>query len=323
MDQAPTKTTAADRKRLERTITQVVTKLAPEQIILFGSAARKEMTPDSDVDLLVILERLNGEPETQQERWYSEDGNGYEADLILMDRATAEAGRASITRIQGIALDEGQTVYTQPEVEPVPTGPTYWWNGREMVKKTKFEPEEATRLVEDAEQTWKFANDPDAIPRHKCRELQLSMEYALKALTIAQGERVEHKHTLNELWNDVEARGEQITATRDPNALKALTLYSGKLKYESPTPETDPIEIWNETQTTGQDLLAHAKARVPDLIKQATERLQQTTRTGAIGEERRKRQEKPQRPSAEALIKAKRSKTPPRQPDTPPGKSRT
>ena len=250
MDQAPTKTTAADRKRLERTITQVVTKLAPEQIILFGSAARKEMTPDSDVDLLVILERLNGEPETQQERWYSEDGNGYEADLILMDRATAEAGRASITRIQGIALDEGQTVYTQPEVEPVPTGPTYWWNGREMVKKTKFEPEEATRLVEDAEQTWKFANDPDAIPRHKCRELQLSMEYALKALTIAQGERVEHKHTLNELWNDVEARGEQITATRDPNALKALTLYSGKLKYESPTPETDPIEIWNET--TGQ-----------------------------------------------------------------------
>ena len=58
-----------------------------------------------------------------------------------------------------------------------------------MVKTTKFEPEEAARLVEDAEQTWKFANDPDALPRHKCRELQLSMEYSLKALTIAQGER--------------------------------------------------------------------------------------------------------------------------------------
>ena len=278
MDQPPTKTAAAaDSRRLERTIAQVVKKLAPEQIILFGSAARKEMTPDSDVDLLVIRERLNGEPETQQERWHSENGTAYEADLILMDRATAEAGRASITRIQGIALDEGQTVYTRPEVEPVPTGPTYCWNGRKMVKETKFEPEEATRLVEDAEQTWKFANDPDAIPRHKCRELQLSMEYALKALAIAQGERVEHKHTLNELWDDVEARGEQITATRDRKALKALTLYSGKLKYESPTPETDPVEIWNETQTTGQDLLAHTKARVPELIKQLRSALAATS----------------------------------------------
>ena len=273
MDQI--KGAAVDRQRLENTIARVIGKFEPEQIILFGSAARNAMSPDSDVDLLVITDRLDGDSEIHQERWGAEDGTCYDADLIMMDRVTAEAGRSSIARIQGVALEEGRTVYTRPQVDSVPTGPEFCWNGREMVKTTKFEPEEAVRLVEDAEQTWEIANHPDVIPRHKCRELQLSMEYALKALTIAQGERVEHKHTLNELWDAVEARGERIGAARDRKALKALTLYSGRLKYESPTPETDPVEVWNETRLTGRDLLAHTQARVPELIKQAVGRLQE------------------------------------------------
>ena len=86
---------------------------------------------------------------------------------------------------------------------------------------------------------------------------------------------MEHKHTLNDLWDAVEARGERIGAVRDRNALEALTLYGGRLKYESPAPETDPVEIWNDTRLTGQDLLAHAQERVPKLVEQTLERLQQ------------------------------------------------
>jgi len=33
---------------------QIIEKYKPERIILFGSAARKEFTPDSDVDFLII-----------------------------------------------------------------------------------------------------------------------------------------------------------------------------------------------------------------------------------------------------------------------------
>jgi predicted nucleotidyltransferase len=51
------------KKALESTLDQmvrrIVNRFAPEQIILFGSAARGEAGPDSDLDLLVVL-RVNG-----------------------------------------------------------------------------------------------------------------------------------------------------------------------------------------------------------------------------------------------------------------------
>ena len=254
-----------DPQRLRRTVSEVVRKLQPDQIILFGSAARNEMSPDSDVDLLVITDRLNGGPSVQQERWYAEDAARYEADLVLMSRKTAEAGRASVTRVQGVALEDGRTVYARIGVDPVPTGPTYFWNGREMVKTTKYEPDEAARLIEDAELKWTYARHPASLPRHRCRELHASIEYALKGLTVAQGARVEHKHTLNELWDDLEARGESIPVARDRSALEELTRYSGKLRYDDPdlAAGTDPVALWDRTRTTGRDLLSHAKQRVP------------------------------------------------------------
>lgn len=265
---------APDRERLETTVACVISRLNPDQVVLFGSAVRDEMTVESDIDLLVIKERGGGEPTTQRERWEPENGTGYEADVILMDRATAEAGRNSITRIQGAALEEGRTLYTRRDVAPIPTGPAYVWNGREMVKKTKFEPEEATRLLGHAEEHWRFAQDAETTSAMRCIQLQASMEHALKALSIARGERVRHKHTLNELWDDVEGHGEAIGATRDRKALDVLTLYGGKLQYESPTRETDPNVTWNATRTTGEDLLNHARTRVPKLIEETTQRLQ-------------------------------------------------
>ena len=285
MARTPTRPTAPDPTRLDATVTEVVRKLDPEQIVLFGSAARQEMAPDSDVDLLVIRARPNGEPETQRERWRPRDGAVYEADLVLMDRTTAEAGRASITRIQDIALEEGRTVYTRPGIEPLPTGPSYSWNGHAMVKATKFEPEEATRLLGHAGEYWEIANDGQRSPIMKCVQLQASMEHALEALTIARGERVKHKHTLNDLWDDVEQAGETIRATRDRRALDVLTRYGGELQYGSPAPEHDPEATWNDTRATGEDLLNHAGARVPELIERTTERLRErngaTTATAA------------------------------------------
>ena len=55
-----------------------------------------------------------------------------------------------------------------------------------------------------------IANDGKRSPIMKCVQLQASMEHALKALTIARGERVKHKHTLNELWDDVEQAGKRF-----------------------------------------------------------------------------------------------------------------
>ena len=47
-------TTAPSAERLDAAVRMVVDRLRPDQIILFGSAARGEMTPASDLDRLVI-----------------------------------------------------------------------------------------------------------------------------------------------------------------------------------------------------------------------------------------------------------------------------
>jgi predicted nucleotidyltransferase len=43
-----------DRKILAEIVRCIVETAKPDKIILFGSAARSEMGPDSDIDLLVI-----------------------------------------------------------------------------------------------------------------------------------------------------------------------------------------------------------------------------------------------------------------------------
>lgn len=42
------------QKEIENITTQVIEKYNPEKIILFGSAARGELTSDSDADFLII-----------------------------------------------------------------------------------------------------------------------------------------------------------------------------------------------------------------------------------------------------------------------------
>jgi len=42
-------------KTLPRAVKRLVTKLKPEKIILFGSYAYGKPTPDSDVDLLIVM----------------------------------------------------------------------------------------------------------------------------------------------------------------------------------------------------------------------------------------------------------------------------
>jgi predicted nucleotidyltransferase len=52
MPRAATQATAA---HIARMVQRIVKKFRPEQIILFGSHARGEAGPDSDVDLLVVM----------------------------------------------------------------------------------------------------------------------------------------------------------------------------------------------------------------------------------------------------------------------------
>ena len=46
------------RKTIDQVVQQIVEKFKPQKIILFGSYARGNPRPESDVDLLVVMETL-------------------------------------------------------------------------------------------------------------------------------------------------------------------------------------------------------------------------------------------------------------------------
>jgi len=57
----------AKTKEIQQMVRRIVSRFHPEQIILFGSHARGEAGPDSDVDLLIVLPFLGSKREKQLE----------------------------------------------------------------------------------------------------------------------------------------------------------------------------------------------------------------------------------------------------------------
>ena len=257
-------------ERLQAAIDLVVARLQPDQIILFGSAAREEMSASSDLDLLVIRKQGPHELQEAHEHWECEQ-TGDELDVILMDPATAERGRRSAARIQGTALEEGRTIYARQGVTPLPTGPARTRNGRKMVKSTLYEPDYAHEFIDQAARKWRSANREEH-PVDKCEMLQASMERALEALITAQGRRVKHRHDLNALWDEAEAHGERIHAARDAGELARLSRYAGEWQYAIQR-GVEPAATWSATRLTGEDLLDHARRRVPQLVRETSDRL--------------------------------------------------
>ena len=267
LDKETTKPAAAD---LRAAIEAIVSRLEPDQIILFGSAARGEMTHDSDLDLLVI--KNGGSDADALHIGRSCGRNGIEMDVIVTSGATAEASRPYAGDVKGHALETGRTIYAKKDFEPIATGPTLARVGGRMVQRTLYKPDHAGRFLARAERKWGIATTTKLHPADRCENLQAAMEQALKGLIVAQGRHVEHRHDLNRLWDEAERDGERIAASRDPKALDTLSLYAGKYQYDDPVDGT-PEKTWNATRTTGEDVMEHARSRIPTLVDETTDRL--------------------------------------------------
>jgi uncharacterized protein len=100
---------------LDELIATIVREVNPDAVILFGSQARGEARPDSDVDLLIV----DPEPFTPQHSRRQETARLYLAlrtlgiakDLLLYSRDEFERFRDSSHHIIGRAQREGRVVY--------------------------------------------------------------------------------------------------------------------------------------------------------------------------------------------------------------------
>jgi predicted nucleotidyltransferase len=95
---------------LQEIVRRVVAAVKPEKIILFGSAARGEMGPDSDVDLLVI-KQCGHRRKTARKIERSLIGTKIPTDIIVAKPEDIDRYKHAIGLIFRPALREGKTVY--------------------------------------------------------------------------------------------------------------------------------------------------------------------------------------------------------------------
>jgi predicted nucleotidyltransferase len=99
-----------DQKTLDEIIRRIVEVAHPEKIILFGSAARGEMGPNSDVDLLVIKSGTNT-LDLMGQIYRNLHGVGAAVDAIVVTPEDVERFKDSHALIIKPALREGNVVY--------------------------------------------------------------------------------------------------------------------------------------------------------------------------------------------------------------------
>ncbi len=99
-----------DQKTLDEIIRRIVEVAKPEKIILFGSAARGEMGPNSDVDLLIIKRGADA-LDLMGQIYRNLHGVGEAVDAIVVTPEDVERFKESHALVIKPALREGKVVY--------------------------------------------------------------------------------------------------------------------------------------------------------------------------------------------------------------------
>ena len=260
-------------ERLAAAIKAVTTQYKPDQVILFGSAARGTMTEDSDIDLLLIKTDHNEGNQIERD---SLRLNGDRLDVLTMNPEEAERHRRTAATVHHEALTQGRTVHCMNGTKPlVPVGPSWMTSENGMVKSTKLNPDESSRFLYRAENHWKTSNNPDNHEEIRCYNRHQAIEQCLKGLITAQGRKFDHTHNLDELWTSTEAEGKKIPAPRDDKLLKRLTKYAEGGRYDKPDSDKDHKTL-KDSEKVGEAIIRYSRDAIPHLSHETKKALAKT-----------------------------------------------
>ena len=100
-----------DTALIHEIIRRILTVTNPVKIFLFGSAARGQMTSDSDIDLMVIEENPDTSGKEQFNIRKSLRGLGHPFDIVIMSRNYYEQRKDTVGRLAYPVSREGKVIY--------------------------------------------------------------------------------------------------------------------------------------------------------------------------------------------------------------------
>ena len=98
-------------EELDKLVRRIVDAVHPLKIILFGSAVRGEMGPDSDFDLLVVMPDGTHRRHTAQFLHTQMFGVGVPVDILVATPSDLEKYGNSIGLVYRTILKEGRDLY--------------------------------------------------------------------------------------------------------------------------------------------------------------------------------------------------------------------
>ncbi len=96
---------------LQELVHRIVEVAHPQQVILFGSAARGDMGPHSDVDLLVVVEAPVHRRRLAQSIYRNLVGVGFAADVVVVTTEDLRRYKEHPGMVIRPALAEGKVIY--------------------------------------------------------------------------------------------------------------------------------------------------------------------------------------------------------------------
>lgn len=92
-------------------IGRIVNVAHPIRIVLFGSAARDEMGPDSDIDVMVVMPDGTHRLNATRELYKQLSGFGFPVDIVIATPKILEQHKNNIGLIYRTVLAEGREAY--------------------------------------------------------------------------------------------------------------------------------------------------------------------------------------------------------------------
>ena len=104
-------TVAITEEKIAELATRIVDAASPNRVILFGSAARNQLGPDSDLDVLVVMPDGIHRGHTTENIYRKLWGFGIAKDIVVVTESDVRQRADDPFTVVGVALSEGREVF--------------------------------------------------------------------------------------------------------------------------------------------------------------------------------------------------------------------